>query len=531
MSQSTAKAKTTEVVPLAQRQWYLHAFRAVLLLAVGAIVGLAPEVLVAPRTDIAIATAAYVALAVLGQLAGRISERTGVRAFGLLLIIDGVYLGWASYATGAAASPVRYLIVVHLIFVALLASYRTGLKLALWHSLLLLVVFYAQEGGLLRAVEAEGIGVGTPFQRVLEFSGFFWIVAIGTAAASAVNERELRRRRYDLEALAAMATRLERVSDPTDVAETVLDATCETFDFQRAVLLARRDGELLAPLASRNTSQADGLPGEPDPRSVLASGDGRRRSRLVAFLDPEADPWLVAALPGAANLVVAPLIAEGRVVGILVGEYGGKMGARIQRRVVSMVERFVSHGALALYNAWLLDHVRNLAATDGLTGAVNRATFDEAMLRELARAERHGEEVALLLIDIDYFKRVNDTHGHQMGDAVLKRISKLLRDTARDSDTVARYGGEEFAVILPHSGADVAVAAAERLRAAVESDTDEPAVTVSIGVSAFPAHGRDPDSLIAEADAALYRSKKDGRNRVTKAGDVLGLGVANPSAA
>jgi diguanylate cyclase (GGDEF)-like protein len=530
MSQSTSKAKTTEVVPLAQRQLYLQSFRGVLLLAVGLIVAFGREALVADPLAIGAATGGYVGLALASHATGWLSDRVAVRAFGLMLIVDGVYLAWTSYATGGAASPLRYLIVVHLIAVALLASYRTGLKLALWHSLLLIVVFHAQEAGLLKAVEAEGIGIGTPFQRVLEFSAFFWVVAIGTAAASAVNERELRRRRYDLEALAAMATRLEHATDPTDVADTIVDATCETFDFRRAVLLAGREGEQLAPVAARGTAPADSVAIEPHPRSVLATVGADQRSRLVSALDPEADAWLDAALPGALNVVVAPLIAEGGVVGILVAEHGGKMGARIQRRVVSMVERFVSHGALALYNAWLLDHVRRLAATDGLTGAANRATFDEAMRRELSRAERHGEDLALLLIDIDYFKRVNDTHGHQMGDAVLKRISALLRDAARESDTVARYGGEEFAVILPHATADVAVAAAERLRAIIEADDDDPPVTVSIGVSAFPTHGRDADSLIAEADAALYRSKKDGRNRVTKAGDVLGLGVANPSA-
>jgi diguanylate cyclase (GGDEF)-like protein len=113
---------------------------------------------------------------------------------------------------------------------------------------------------------------------------------------------------------------------------------------------------------------------------------------------------------------------------------------------------------------------------------------------------------------------------------VLKRISTLLCGAARESDVVARYGGEEFAVILPHTSAEVALAAAERLRATVEADTHEPGVTVSVGVSAYPAFAHDPDSLIAEADAALYRSKKDGRNRVTRAGDVLGLGVASSAA-
>jgi diguanylate cyclase (GGDEF)-like protein len=419
--------------------------------------------------------------------------------------------------------------VVHVIAVVLLASYRTGLKLALWHSLLLLVGFHAQQGGMLEPVASASIGIGTPFQRLLEFSALFWVLALATAGFSAVNERELRRRRYDVEALAAMADDLETVHDPAQAAAILVEAIGEAFDFERVLLIASRDGRDPAILASRGVMAAG--PGRFSPEeSATAYACTRRHPVQATGFDAAADPWLTATLPGAANILAVPLTADEQVLGALIAVQGRRPSSRLARRVIAMTERFVSHGTLALREAWLHEQLRDMASTDGLTGAANRATFDETLHRELSRAARHDEDVSLLLIDIDYFKRVNDEHGHQMGDAVLRRISAVLRAHARESDLVARYGGEEFALVLPHTPGDVAQEAAERLRAAVEADTDEPAVTVSIGVASFPAHGRDPDSLIAEADAALYRSKTDGRNRVTGAGDVLGLGVARPAA-
>ena len=161
-----------------------------------------------------------------------------------------------------------------------------------------------------------------------------------------------------------------------------------------------------------------------------------------------------------------------------------------------------------------------LASTDGLTGLANRRSFDKALKRELARCARDGLPLALVLVDVDHFKRYNDTYGHQEGDECLKRLSHLLRSMARrPGDVAARYGGEEFAVILPNTSADGALHFAESLRTAVQQlnlphcRSSYGIVTVSIGVACeAPASG--PDSTVLQnADAALYSAKAGGRNR------------------
>jgi two-component system, cell cycle response regulator len=496
---------------------WMQGLRAAVVLTAAAIAVLAPHSLAADRLALAAATGGFVALMAVAQVLTRVLSTRGVTVFGATLIFDGLYLAYAAYATGGPGSPLRWAIVLHLIAVALLASYRTGLKLAMWHSLLLLVVFYAQDGGILHASAEAGIGIGTPFQRLIEFSGIFWIVAVSTATLAAVNERELRRRRYDLEALAAMAARLEAVSEPAEVADTLIDAINDTFDFTRAVLVGSLDGTTPQLLAVRGAEAVSNPPAELHQASVLAVAGDERRTRLVNELDPAADPWLAALLPGARNLIVVPLSAEGQSFGAWIGEHPGRLGPRIERRVVGMAERFVSYGALALRNAWLLEHVRRAAATDGLTGVANRAAFDDALPKELARAGRREDDVSLLLVDIDHFKRFNDTYGHQTGDEVLRRVALQLALGCRDFDTVARYGGEEFALILPGASVEHAAEVAERLRAAVEAPADGPPVTVSIGVAAFPLDGPTPELLVSASDAALYASKHAGRNRVTTA--------------
>ncbi|MGC2854672.1 GGDEF domain-containing protein [Novispirillum sp. DQ9] len=163
--------------------------------------------------------------------------------------------------------------------------------------------------------------------------------------------------------------------------------------------------------------------------------------------------------------------------------------------------------------------LRHLAAHDPLTGAFNRRAFVDAALREQARASRHGHPLSVLLLDLDRFKAVNDTHGHGAGDGVLVHFVQLMNQMLRASDVLGRTGGEEFAVLLPHTDRANALAIAERLRGAVEA-TPAPhaphpiAVTVSIGVSQV-APGEDGiDAALGRADRALYRAKDLGRNRV-----------------
>jgi diguanylate cyclase (GGDEF)-like protein len=158
-----------------------------------------------------------------------------------------------------------------------------------------------------------------------------------------------------------------------------------------------------------------------------------------------------------------------------------------------------------------------LATTDGLTGIANRASFDQILVAELSRAARQRDDVSLLLVDIDHFKALNDRHGHQAGDHVLRLVATTLAAACREFDTAARYGGEEFAVLLPATSTDDAVEVAERLRAAIESMPAGLQVTVSAGVATFPFDGTGPDGLVAAADEALYAAKRGGRNRVTAA--------------
>lgn len=159
-----------------------------------------------------------------------------------------------------------------------------------------------------------------------------------------------------------------------------------------------------------------------------------------------------------------------------------------------------------------------LITQDGLTGVKNRRAFHDRLGSEIAVAMRYGTELSLLLIDVDFFKHINDTFGHPAGDIVLQRLALLLQQNAREVDMVARYGGEEFAVILPHTGAVEAVTLAERLRQKVEGALwVGTSITISVGVSTLSAGIATEHTLLVSADQALYTSKHGGRNRVTHA--------------
>jgi diguanylate cyclase (GGDEF)-like protein len=162
--------------------------------------------------------------------------------------------------------------------------------------------------------------------------------------------------------------------------------------------------------------------------------------------------------------------------------------------------------------------LERLSVTDPLTGLYNRLRMMEVLDNEVRRSRRLRHPFAVLMADLDLFKTYNDAHGHQAGDAVLKRIGAIMRESSRDVDFVARYGGEEFLLILPETEIDAATKLAERIRKKIANEK-LPAgkITLSLGVAAFPIHGDAPESLIAAADAALYEAKRAGGNRVVAA--------------
>ena len=184
--------------------------------------------------------------------------------------------------------------------------------------------------------------------------------------------------------------------------------------------------------------------------------------------------------------------------------------------VMDITERArAEHEVLALQ-----EQLRDESTHDALTGLYNRRYLEESLPRELVRAKREEHPVSLIMGDLDHFKAVNDVHGHQAGDAVLRAFGDLMKRHARESDIYCRYGGEEFLVVLPSMPKQAAAERAEKLRSLIE---DSPVAfghasipaTASFGVASFPLDGRSADELIAAADRALYRAKEAGRNRVS----------------
>ncbi len=166
--------------------------------------------------------------------------------------------------------------------------------------------------------------------------------------------------------------------------------------------------------------------------------------------------------------------------------------------------------------------MEQLAVTDGLTMVYNHRYFQERLEKEVRRAERHNLSLSLMMLDVDFFKRYNDTYGHPKGDIVLKKITDILRETVRDIDIIARYGGEEFVIILPETVHRDSLHIAERVRKRVESfkfpgenEEDEVHLSVSIGLTTYPSFkAKNRADIIDQADKALYRAKENGRNQV-----------------
>jgi diguanylate cyclase (GGDEF)-like protein len=174
---------------------------------------------------------------------------------------------------------------------------------------------------------------------------------------------------------------------------------------------------------------------------------------------------------------------------------------------------------LAIANTVNIEKLRNEASFDQLTDCYNRREFNRLIEHSIANAQRYGRELSIIMIDVDHFKNINDTHGHTVGDKVLREISKKLHSELRKSDYIARYGGEEFVVVLPDTKLMSAVGLAERLRSALENHFIEISkdkalrVTASFGVAALKKNS-DVKTLIREADEMLYESKFSGRNMV-----------------
>jgi len=216
----------------------------------------------------------------------------------------------------------------------------------------------------------------------------------------------------------------------------------------------------------------------------------------------------------------APMVHEGRVLGVIsVG--GVTKHYKYEKTLLNLIADL---GSIALHNNALFQQVQEMANSDGLTKLFNKRFFMDRLSHEILRAEAGHYPVSVFIFDLDHFKHYNDSQGHQAGDEVLKITGQIFREMVRPDDTPARYGGEEFIVILPQTPKDGGMVAAERIRVRVAEHPypnrdSQPLKVVSLsgGVATFPDDGRSSTDLIASADAALYRAKQAGRNRVMRA--------------
>lgn len=178
-------------------------------------------------------------------------------------------------------------------------------------------------------------------------------------------------------------------------------------------------------------------------------------------------------------------------------------------------ERAVLWVARNITKRYILEEkLRRISETDPLTGVYNRRRFVTELRERFCEFKRYARCAALILLDIDHFKQVNDRYGHQVGDEVLRRLCTLCRKELRESDILARFGGEEFIILLPSTSIEQAISAAERLRVCVEHCNKNPSVSISLGISRFEHADTSEDAAISRADEAMYRAKHNGRNRV-----------------
>jgi diguanylate cyclase (GGDEF)-like protein len=319
-------------------------------------------------------------------------------------------------------------------------------------------------------------------------------------------EEELRRTRAaEADAAARLGEALERTHDLDGLLQTVLEAGCAAVSAAAGAAL----------LGSERTLEE---------RGTLTVGDVQVPARASAWLDrlaprapAAARPVTAGPLEAGAPVLAVPLRTPERVLGALaVARVPGDPG--FEPEDTDALQDLAGHAAAAVANALAHEETRRLSVTDPLTGAGNFRQLSTTLAREVERATRFNRPLSVVMLDLDHFKAVNDSHGHPFGDGVLREFARRLQDCLREVDTVTRYGGEEFTVVLPETGAEGAAAVAGRIVRAVR---DQPfavgnrsaEVTVSAGVAAFPDHGRTASEILRAADAALYAAKGAGRDR------------------
>ncbi len=252
----------------------------------------------------------------------------------------------------------------------------------------------------------------------------------------------------------------------------------------------------------------DGIVGE-----VVRTGESKR------LIDLEQSEKYIPTIAEAKSALIVPMISHGKVIGILQAESTRiNRFSDIDQKVASIL---AASAAMAYENSRLHNELEMMVIIDDLTGVYNYRYFSDKLADEIRRATRYRQPLSLIMVDIDWFKRINDTYGHEAGNVLLKGVVRVIALNIRDTDTLARYGGEEFIIILPQTDHDDAQLIAERIRSEIEKSTfgdghkyPKLTATVSVGITTYPDNGHSEDELVQLVDRAMYLAKGSGKNAV-----------------
>jgi len=303
-----------------------------------------------------------------------------------------------------------------------------------------------------------------------------------------------------------------------EVLDRLLDRTLRHLESEiGSVLLVEGEGRLRV-AASR------GLPSGVTRDETVAIGDG-----VAGYVAATAEPLLVTDIAYdprfngrqleryyTDSLISAPIIFRQRLYGVLnVNNKCSRL--EFHSDDLRLLTAIADQAAIAVANARAYEEMQVRAQRDPLTGLANHGHFWSTLTREWKRAERYGRGLSVAMVDIDHFKRFNDSRGHLAGDEVLIAVARSLEEGARTTDRVARYGGDEFAVILPETARQGAAAFGDKVRESISRQghgSNRDMITVSVGLASYPGSATSPEELVRAADMDLYRAKAEGRNRV-----------------
>jgi len=344
------------------------------------------------------------------------------------------------------------------------------------------------------------------------------LTLFSTQAAIALQNSRLyaleRRRARQLEAINKIAQQSTAVIELQDLLGRACPVIQEAFQVPHVSILLRDESDLVMRAHSGKLTpcfpEGGRFPSTQAPWSEVIASSG-----TLSEKDLRAAPDAFRLFKESCSRLSIPLISFGQTLGVLTLHSDRKNAFR--ENELQSLESVADICANSIQNAQYVDRVKQLAYLDGLTGIFNRRFFEMRILEEIERARRYGTAMAVIMADIDQFKRLNDEFGHLLGDEVLRQVSSLFHQQLRRIDVVCRYGGEEFAILLTQTNAEQAMSIAEKLRRLVQKwqfPGVPRTVTISAGVAAFPLHGTTRDEIIQAADNGLYAAKQAGRNHV-----------------